>query len=235
MKVRHTTTGQQFNGIAVALHNGDRLSQREFHRRYKLTPPGVKAELIGGIVYMPSPVGRLHGLYNNLLSMILGIYASATPGVDASAEATVILADDSEPQPDNHLRLLPEFLGRTRLDDEDMVVGGPELLGEIAHSSVAIDMGQKKDDYENAGVLEYLVVCISEQELHWFHFPTGREISIDKNGILKSKVFPGLWIDEKALLARDSARSIEVIQQGLASREHAEFVARLQRTRNKSK
>ncbi len=184
---------------------------------------------------MPSPVGRLHGLYNNALSTILGIYESATPGVNASDEATIVLGDESEPQPDNHLRLESEFQGQSSVNREDKIVGAPEFLGEIAHSSVAIDLGAKKDDYERSGVQEYLVLCIEEQQLHWFHFPSQRQLESDKNGIIKSMVFPGLWIDERALLARDKARCVKVLRQGLASRDHADFVARLQRARKKSK
>ena len=118
---------------------------------------------------------------------------------------------------------------------EEYLVGAPELIGEIAYSSVAIDLGRKKDDYFLAGVHEYLVVCIDEQELRWFHFPSKRHLKPDKHGIWKSRVFPGLWIDESALLTRDSRRSIEVIQEGVASREHSVFLEHLRRIRSKTK
>ena len=78
-----------------------------------------------------------------------------------------------------------------------------------------------------------MVVCIEEQELHWFHFPSRRKLRPDRNGIWKSRVFPGLWIETTALLTRNSARSIEVVQQGIASPEHAAFVEQLQRYRSR--
>jgi Uma2 family endonuclease len=217
------------------LFNGDRLSQEEFHRRYEQCPPGFKAELIGGIVYMPSPTRSQHSEYHGELTLILGLYRVRTPGTKVGVEPTAILGTESEPQPDNTLRILPEFGGQTSSNAKGFVVGAPEFLGEIAHSSVAIDLGRKKDDYERAGVQEYLVVCIEEQELHWFHFPSRRKLKLDRDGILKSKVFPGLWIDQAAFLAENTLRSIDVLEQGLASREHADFVARLQRARKKSK
>ena len=140
---------------------------------------------------------------------------------------TTVLDDQSEPQPDLGLRVLTEYGGRSWENEDECIQGSPELLAEIAHSTVAIDLGDKRDDYQRAGVLEYLVLCIAEQELHWFHFPSQRQIKPNRQGIARSRVFPGLWIDVPALLARDSGRLVSAIQQGLASREHSAFLKRL--------
>ncbi len=43
------------------LADGQRLDQAEFMRRYELTPPGFTAELIGGIVHVASPLSSPHG------------------------------------------------------------------------------------------------------------------------------------------------------------------------------
>ncbi len=215
------------------LVNGDRMKQPEFHRRYEACPDGLKFELIGGTVYMASPMRWLHGNYHPKLSLPLELYASGTPGVELGDNATTILGEESEPQPDLTLRLLQEFGGRSWLNTDGYVEGTPELLAEISHSTLAIDMHQKRDDYKRAGVLEYVVLCVEEQELHWFHFPSGKRIRPNRQGISRSRVFPGLWIDARALLARDSARLMEVVQSGLASQEHARFVKRLQAARRK--
>jgi Uma2 family endonuclease len=215
------------------LYNGDRMTQAEFHRRYEAYPEDVKFELIGGIVYMAAPLRRPHGTYHPELSAVLWLYTGGTPGVEVADNATTILGEESEPQPDLLLRLLTEFGGQSDVNDDEYLVGPPELVAEIAHSSRALDLHQKKDDYRQAGVLEYLVFCVEEKELHWFHFKSGRQITPDAQGIFRSRVFPGLWIDGAALAARHSARLMEVIQQGLASREHAAFVKRLQAARRK--
>jgi len=215
------------------LENGDRLTQAEFHRRYEAYPEDVKFELIGGTVYMTSPLRLPHGTYHIKLGYAFEHYASGTPGVEAADNATAILSEESEPQPDLTLRILPEYGGRSRVNEKQYLVGPPELFAEIAHSSVAMDMHQKRADYQRAGVLEYLVVCIQEQELHWFDFRSRRLITPDARGIYRSRMFPGLWIDGPALLARDSARIIAAVQQGLASPEHARFVKRLQRAQHK--
>lgn len=220
------------NGVPP-LANGDRLKQPEFHRRYRTYPDDVKFELIGGIVYMSSPPRWPHGNYSQELALVFGLYRAATPGIEAGDNATIILGEESEPQPDIALRLLPEYGGQSCLDAEKYVQGAPELLAEIAYSSRALDMHQKREDYERAGVQEYLVLCIEDEELHWFHFPSGDMIRPNRQGVSRSLVFPGLWIDSRALLARDTARQIEVIQQGLASREHTTFVKRLQAARRK--
>jgi hypothetical protein len=215
------------------LENGDRLSQAEFHRRYEAYPEDVKAELIGGIVYMASPLRRSHAVQHPELSGVFWLYKAATPGVEVLDKATTILDESKEPQPDLALRILPQWGGRSRTNQEDYVVGAPELLSEIAHSSHNIDLHQKRHDYRRAGVVEYMVVCLEERELFWFDFSTGKDIRPNRQGIRKSRVFPGLWIDETALLDRDSSRLIAVVQQGLAHRSHAAFVKRLQATQRK--
>jgi hypothetical protein len=89
-------------------------------------------------------------------------------------------------------------------------------------------MHQKRDDYQQAGVLEYVVLCVEERELYWWHFPSGRTIKPNRQGISRSRVFPGLWIHGRALLARDTKCLIEVVELGLANRAHAAFVKRLE-------
>jgi Uma2 family endonuclease len=211
---RHTAA------IAVpVLENGDRMKQPEFHRLYEAYPDKrAKFELVGGTVYMASPLGWRHGRYHLILGQVLAAYERATPGVEAGDNATVILGEESEPQPDLTLRILPEYGGRSTVNADEYVEGPPELLAEIAYSSRSIDMNQKRRDYERAGVQEYLVVLVGDQVLHWFDFATGGEVRRGRDGVRRSRVFPGLWLDDAALLARDGPRLIEVVQQGVAGR-----------------
>ncbi len=210
------------------LRQGQRLTQAEFHRRYEAYPGDVKFELIGGIVYMASPLRWPHGEYTDKLAAAFVLYEAATPGVVAGGNATAILGHRSEPQPDQALRILPEYGGQSRLNEGEYVEGAPELLAEVAYSSRDIDLNEKRADYQRAGVVEYLVLCVAEQELHWFDFHAGEPLHPNRRGVWRSKVFPGLWLDGPALLARDSARLIAGVQRGLASRDHAAFVKRLQ-------
>jgi hypothetical protein len=204
------------------------MSQAEFHRRYEAYPEDVKFELIGGTVYMASPLKRLHGTCHPELSLVLTLYKAGTPGVEVADNMTTILGKKSEPQPDLMLRLLEECGGQSKYNEEDYLVGAPELVAEVAHSSRAIDMNRKRQDYLAAGVQEYLVFCVEEQELHWFHFPSRRRLKPDRHGLLKSRIFPGLWLDGPALVARDSPRLIAAVQQGLATPEHAAFVRQVE-------
>jgi Uma2 family endonuclease len=207
---------------------GQRLKQPEFHRRYEAYAEDVKFELIGGVVYMPSPLRRAHGGYHPALSGVLWLYSGATPGTEVLDNTTIILGEESEPQPDLEMRVLSAYGGQSRETVDDYVEGAPELVVEVAHSSREIDLNQKREDYERAGVLEYLVLCVAEQELHWLHFPSGRPIRPNRQGVWRSRVFPGLWLHGSGLLARDSARLIAVVQRGIASRGHAALVKRLQ-------
>jgi Uma2 family endonuclease len=209
------------------------MSQAEFHRRYEAYPEDVKFELIGGVVHMASPLKRRHGTYHPELSLVLTHYKAGTPGVEVADNMTAILGEKSEPQPDLMLRLLEECGGQSKYNEEDYLVGAPELIVEVAHSSRAIDMNRKRQDYLAAGVQEYVVFCVEEEQLHWFHFPSRRKLKPDRHGLLKSRVFPGLWLDGPALVARDSAGLIAAVQQGLATPEHADFVRRLDERRRR--
>ncbi len=215
------------------LENGDHLTQPEFHRRYSAYPEDVKFELVGGIVYMASPLRRSHGRRHSQLGSIFERYSEQTPGVEALDNATTILGEESEPQPDLALRILSEYGGQSRETSDDYVEGPPELVAEVAHSTRAIDLHQKRLDYQQAHVREYIVLCIEGPEWIWFRFrPRGRIVP-DADGISRSRVFPGLWIDTRALLARDAARQSAVLRKGLSSPEHAAFIRRLERQRAK--
>jgi Uma2 family endonuclease len=213
------------------LENGDQMTQEEFHRRYEAYPEDVKFELIGGTVYMASPMRGPHGTYGSKLNYVLEAYEDATPGVQTAQNITTILGKKSEPQPDLLLRLLRECGGQSDFDEDQYLVGAPEFVAEIAHSTVSIDLNQKRQDYLAAGVQEYLVLCIEEAEIHWFHFPSKRKLKPDRHGIWKSRVFPGLWLAGPTLIARDSKKLIAALQQGIASPQHADFVRLLEQRR----
>jgi Uma2 family endonuclease len=211
------------------LRHGQRLTQAEFHRRYLTYPDHVVAELIGGVVYIQPPNRLCHGRYSAELGGVLANYGFATPGVQALGSTTTILGEQSELQPDKTLRIMKTYGGRSSENEDGFVQGPAELVAEIAYSRADVDLREKRADYEQAGIQEYLVLCIAEQELHWFHFPSQEPVIANRRGIARSRVFPGLWLDVPALLARKSARLIATLQRGLASREHAAFVKRLAR------
>jgi Uma2 family endonuclease len=215
------------------LINGERMKQQEFHRRYQSCPEDEKWELVGGIVYMASPLKRKHSGFDEEIGYLLGTYRRRTPGTEVLHNATTILDDESEPQPDLGLRILPEYGGQSRTTTDDYFEGAPELVVEIANSRRDLAMHGKRDDYRRAGVVEYLVVCMEESEVHWFYFPDDKAIVPNRQGISRSRVFPGLWLDTTALLRLDSERLLEVLQQGLAGRDHAAFVKRLQAAHRK--
>jgi Uma2 family endonuclease len=212
---------------APALEMGDRLDQPTFHARYKAMPHGFRAELIGGVVYVPSPLRVGHGRVHMRVGHWVSAYQLATPGVDALDNATHILGPDSEPQPDTSLRLVE---GQSRENADGYIEGAPEFVAEVASSSEAYDLHAKRLDYERNGVREYLVLLLREQRAVWYaRDDVGRfaELNADPDGVFRSRAYPGLWLDAPALLTGDMPRVLEVLGLGLASPEHAAFVARL--------
>lgn len=214
---------------ALWLEPGDHLDQPTFHARYELMSEDVKAELIGGVVYMPAALRRPHGRSSGLLVRWLGAYEDETPGVELYDNTTTIMGEDSEPQPDACLIIQPECGGQMRVTEEDYLQGAPELVGEVASSTEAYDLHSKKRDYERAGVREYLVVALRQRMVFRFVNRAGRfgELPPDADGVIRSEVFPGLWLDPEALIALQGRRVLEVLRQGLATPEHAAFVAHL--------
>jgi hypothetical protein len=204
------------------LENGERLDQKTFHQRYEAMPEDVKAELIGGIVFMASPAKSRHG--DGVCW--LGAYCDETPGVEVFDNTTNILSDDSEPQPDACLVIPPTDADPQR----NVYLEGPaDLVYEAAESTESIDLHLKKTDFEKAGVREYVVVALRTKKVFWFVSRRGKfqEIKPDADRIYRSKVFPGLWLDPDALLRRDRKRMLAVLRQGLATKEHEAFVAKL--------
>ena len=215
---------------------GDRLTRAEFERRYSAMPAVKKAELIEGVVYMPSPVSHQnHGRPHSMLMAWLGHYWAATPGVDVSDNATVRLDLENEPQPDALLRILPNWGGQSR-DEDSYVAAAPELIAEVAASSASYDLHDKLRAYQRNGVCEYLVWRVWDSAIDWFALREGRFelLPLDAAGRYKSLMFPGLWLDPAALLRGDLARTIAVLQEGIAAPEHAAFVARLQAAAGKA-
>lgn len=214
--------------VAPPLVAGQRLDRAMFDERYRAMPAGTRAELIDGVVSMLSPVGPEHGRAHVPALVWLSYYEENTPGVEALDNTSTALGPRSEPQPDAILRVLTEAGGRTRLDRRT-VLGVPELIVEVSHSTRSSDLGPKLADYERAGVLEYVVRALDPDEVLWHVLRDGRLVAVppDLDGLHRSLAFPGLWLDPLALLARDTRRLRAVLDLGVATAEHAAFVARL--------
>lgn len=216
----------------MPLENGDRLTRAEFERRYQGMPNVKKAELIEGVVHMPSPVRTDQHAEPHLdLTTFLGLYRHFTPGVRGGDNATVRLDLDNEPQPDDVLFVDPRLGGQAKIDADGYLAGAPELAAEITASSASIDLGHKLHVYRRNGVQEYVVWRVLDRAIDWFQLFEGnyRPLLPGSDGIARSVVFPGLWLDIAAILVGDFIRAHEALRQGLASVEHQDIVERLRR------
>jgi len=218
------------DGAIPPLENGDRLTRDEFMRRYEAMPGLRKAELIEGVVYVPSPVRQqYHGNPHLTLGGWIFLYRARTPGVEAGDNSTVHLDLNNTPQPDCVLFIKPEHRGQVKIDAEGYIQGAPDLVAEVAASSVSYDLHDKLQAYERNGVREYIVWRVFDREVDWFVLREERyqRLSPEADGTLHSTIFPGLWLDPSALLSDDFDRLLNVLQHGLDSAEHTGFVARL--------
>jgi Uma2 family endonuclease len=210
----------------LPLENGDRLSRMEFERRYQAMLELKKAELIEGRVYMASPVRIIHGQPHAHIMTWLGVYCAATPGTQVADNTTVRLDTDNEPQPDALLRI---ERGQSQIDVDGYIQGAPELIVEIAASTASYDLQEKLQVYRRNGVQEYLVWQVSDRIFDWFHLRDGEYIKLqpDEKNIIKSEVFPGLWLKVDSLFNYELAEVIKTVQQGLNTTEHQDFIRKI--------
>lgn len=217
------------------LENGDRLTRSEFERRYQAMPLLKKAELIEGVVYVPSPVRYTrHAKPHGFVVAWISVYVAGTPGVDFGDNATVRLDMDNEPQPDVLLRIDERLGGQSHVSPDDYIEGGPELVVEIAASSASYDLHDKLSVYRRNQVQEYLVWRVYEQQFDWWRLREGAYVPLqaDAAGVVCSEVFPGLWLAVPELLDDNLAEVLGVLQTGLATSEHLAFVEQLQSLRS---
>jgi hypothetical protein len=217
--------------VVPPLRDGDRLTRTEFERRYNAMPEVNKAELIEGVVYMPSPVRHRHhsGPHFDLITW-MGLYRMATPGVEGGDNGSLRLDMANEPQPDAYLIVLPSHGGKVVIDDDDYISGAPELVAEVSASTVSIDLNGKRTAYCRNGILEYIVWRVEDREIDWFILREGQyeRLPQDAAGVYRSETLPGLWLDPAALVRGDLATVAQVAQTGVASEDHTAFAAKLE-------
>jgi Uma2 family endonuclease len=213
----------------LPLRNGEHLSRGEFERRWDAMPRLKYAELIEGIVFMPPPTSDLHSGSHSDLFLYLGHYAKATAGVIARISPSIRLDNKNEFQPDCLLRIDVPKLRRSWVSRDDYIEGAPELVAEVAVSSADYDAHEKRDVYERLGVQEYLLWQVMDGRCDWWTLRDGRFVLIRPrlDGIHASLVFPGLWLDLRALVTGDERKTLASLQRGLRSAEHAAFVKKL--------
>lgn len=216
--------------LIPSLESGDRLTQKEFHRRYEAMPEHVRAELIKGVVYMSSPVRtEYHGRPHAAMMTCLGYYSVATNGIDLLDNVTYIASDDYEPQPDCVLRIREACGGSSTVNDDDYLEGSPEMIVEISSSSISFDLREKFELYEQKGVREYIVWRVLDEQIDWFSLEDGRyqRLAANRQGIVESKIFPGLRLNVKALLKGELQTVLADLQIGLTSKAFIEFAEKL--------
>ena len=212
-----------------SLENGDRLTRREFERRYEARPDLKKAELIEGVVYVPSPTrSARHARPHAAMVGWLFAYAAASPGVQLNDNPTIRLDLDNAPQPDAALLIDPDRGGQAQVSEDDYVEGAPELVAEVAAGSASYDLHDKLHVYRRNGVREYLVWRTLDRRFDWFELAEGvyRPRTPDASGLVGSRVFPGLCLARDALLRGDLRAVLEVQRSGLEDPAHAAFVGR---------
>ena len=189
---------------APTLAEGDRMDREEFHRRYLLRPDLHRVELIEGVVHMPMPISWTdHADPHKFMVTWAGIYEARHPGIKAGTPASVFLDGRNQPEPDALLFSKASGI----LGADGYLHGAPEVVIEIANSTLTRDLREKKDAYERNGVREYIVWRVQDYAIDWFQLRNGRfeRREPDADGIIESEVFPGLRLNVTKALEGDLA------------------------------
>lgn len=219
--------GALHSPVMPALYDGQRLTVEEFLDRWDTMPELRRAELLEGVVYLASPFRLSHGAIDHTVAFWTGRYVAGTRGVRGATAPTTILGP-SVPQPDQVLFIRPEYGGRCKIV-KDYLTGPPELIVEVSLSSVDRDHHFKRSIYQQAGVEEYVIFDVMASEVSWRRLVEGTyvDLTADSDGVFRSRIFPGLWLDESAFWDEDMRRVSQTVDAGLASPEHESFVAAL--------
>jgi len=200
--------------VPAILESGDRLTRCEFHRRYSERTDTKKAELVEGVVYVPSPLRMYHGEPHGLIMTWLGVYKSRHPELRLGDNVTVFLDAYNEVQPDACLfRVLPSG---PRQDEEGYVEGAPQLVVEIVASSAAYDLHDKLRAYRRGGVREYVTWRVFDRAIDWRRLHDGDYVRIepDEHGIIENTTFPGLRLHVTKMLDEDLAGVLAELARG---------------------
>lgn len=189
------------------------LPLAEFLRRYEDMTGAKKAQLIEGVVHMPSPVRVTHAEPDGVIQGWLFTYA-VEADLKLYPNATLILDTENAFQPDAILCSAPQKGGRVWLNPKGYLCGAPELVVEIASSTASIDLRDKLRVYRRLEVAEYIVWRTEDAEIDWFMLEEGQYVKMkaDRHGKLRSRVFPGLVLDLAAALACDKAKVLAALK-----------------------
>jgi len=206
------------------------MTRDEFEVRFDVTPDLKMAELIEGIVYItPKPIPLL--TFGEPCAHLIGWLAQydvETPGVEGGAHAHIRLDAFNEPQPEVSLIIRPECGGAVRIVN-GMVEGPPELVTEVTYDTPVVDPNTRLYLYRRHGIREYIRWRTTERTIDWFalHGERYERLPSDSAGVIRSEVFPGLWLDTDSMLRNDPLAVRQCQELGNASPEHARFAARL--------
>jgi Uma2 family endonuclease len=231
VKIPETTISPPDGGAIEPLRDGDRMNAEEFFRRYSAMPEIKKAELINGVVYMASPVSTFrHGQPHGRLASVLGQYEFLTHGLFFGDNATILLGDSDQPQPDLFIGIRSG--GQCRFNDRGYPLSAPELVAEVSASSIERDSGPRFEMYRSFGAQEYILWAVDEQRIYWYRLrgDVYELLPMDEEGVIRSEVFPGLWLNARAMLEQRGADVYATLHSGMATEEYRHFKASLRTT-----
>jgi len=211
-------------GEPMLFEAGDRMGREEFLARWEQMPALKFAELINGVVYLPSPVSMQHSRKDYLLHLWTGGYVGRIGFVEGLSNGTWLMEWTSAPQPDLALRIKPDLGGQSK-DAGKYPAGAPEFVAEVCGSSRSYDLGPKLELYERAGVREYVTALLEERRVEWRVLRGGafQLMAPDGAGVFRSGVLPGLWLDEPAFWRDDIPAVLARLEEGLRSEEFRKF------------
>lgn len=150
------------------------LSVDEYH---KMAEVGILAEddrveLINGEIIRMSPINSSHTSCVKRLNALL--FEKLGRKVVISVQDPITLGSYSEPEPDLAvLKASDDFYARQHPRPEDV-----HLVIEVSDSTLSVDQGLKLSLYAEAGIPEYWIINLPEQQVEVYQHPKGKQYGL---------------------------------------------------------
>lgn len=151
-------------------------------------------------------------------------YRRSTPCVESLGRVSIFLDPTTEIETTAAMWLTPGADDRPRWQRCE---GVPELLVEVTATVHNKVFRRRLRVYEQSEIHELLVVTGDPRDTALYARENGRfaRVSPADDGSYRSRVFPGLWLDPSALFSDEWNEMAACLDRGMATEEHAAFVA----------
>lgn len=190
-------------GMNIRQRQPSTFTNAEFERLVRSGGFGdARVELRRGMIVKMTPQYLAHARAKNLLAKAIDAAVAATfPAWSAYQEVSVAFAGDFCPMPDI---VVWDATSVSAGFDGPVPASAVKLIVEVSDSTLSDDVGEKLEDYADAGVAEYWVVDVKGRQILQHVRPASgtyaERTPVAFGATIISKAYPALRVDTTSLL-----------------------------------